>query len=86
MDKMQEWEISEFYSTLQYSDTIQWEICRWLMYAIVQVNSKKKIDIKQILEFPWEKDMSHQDKTISKKDISKLKAMSEEISKNYDLR
>ncbi len=31
-----------------------WEQTRFLMYAICQVNSKKKIDPQDILELPWD--------------------------------
>ena len=33
-----------------------WEQTRMIMYAIAQVNSKKKIDMKEMLVFPWEKE------------------------------
>ena len=47
MDKMEEWEIQELYQLIQFSDVNDWERTRWLLYAIVQVNSKKKIKMEE---------------------------------------
>lgn len=75
MDKMELWEINEIYHNLQYSNICSWEQTRWLLYAIIQVNSKKKIDIKKVLQFPWDIDYTRDNltKTITNDEISKLK-------------
>lgn len=75
MDKMEIWEINEIYHNLQYTDVSSWEQTRWLLYAIIQVNSKKKIDIKKVLQFPWDIDYTRNNltKTITNDEISKLK-------------
>lgn len=82
MDSMQEWEIQELYKVLEYSSSEQWEMTRWLLYAIVQVNSKKKIKIEDILKFPWDKGYSEQiklTKEISSNEIERLRKKSQEI-------
>lgn len=75
MDKMEIWEINEIYHNLQYTEVYSWEQTRWLLYAIIQVNSKKKIDIKKVLQFPWDIDYTKNNltKTITNDEISKLR-------------
>lgn len=75
MDKMEIWEINEIYHNLQYTEVYSWEQTRWLLYAIIQVNSKKKIDIMKVLQFPWDIDYTRNNltKTITNDEISKLK-------------
>lgn len=85
MDEMQEYEIHDLYNMLQYTDLGKWEMTRWLLYAIIQVNSKKKIKIEDVLKFPWDKDYIKLDKNISDNDIERLKKKSQEILKNIKL-
>ena len=85
MDKMEEWEIPEIYSCLQEADANQWEMTRWLMYAIVQVQSKKKIDLKELLQFPWENESKQHNIEISNNEIARLKEKSQYIMKNMQL-
>lgn len=87
MDKMEEWEIQELYQLIQFSDVNDWERTRWLLYAIVQVNSKKKIKMEEILKLPWDEGYKSikLDKEISNEQIAKLKEKSQYILKNLDL-
>lgn len=79
---MQEWEIYEFYSMLQYADTAQWEQTRWLMYVVAQVNSRKQLKLTDILKFPWEEASIIKDTSISNEDIKRLKEKAEQIRKD----
>lgn len=81
MDKMEQWELYDLYMNLQYADAPNWEMTRWIMFAICQVNSKKELDPKKLLEFPWDIDYKQNKTNISNKDIDRLKAMSQKLSK-----
>lgn len=85
MDEMTEYEIHDLYNMLKYSDLPYWEMTRWLLYAIVQVNSKRKIKVEDVLKLPWDNDYKEHDKNISNNDIEKLKKKSQEILKNITL-
>lgn len=54
MDELEEWEVYLLYDSLKYAKRSEWEMTRLLMYVTAQVNSKKRIDIKDILSFPWD--------------------------------
>lgn len=85
MDEMQEYEVHDMYNALKYADRGQWEMTRWLLYAIIQVNSKKKIKIEDVISFPWDSNYAPLEKEISNDDIKRLKAKSQEILKNIKL-
>lgn len=67
---------------IQYADTNEWEMTRWLMYVVAQVNSRKKLDLNNILKFPWEKEESEDNTSISNDDIVKLKKLAKDYVKN----
>ena len=71
MDDMQDWEVQDIYSNLQYADASSWEQTRWLMYVVAQVNSRKQLKVTDILKLPW--DGGSIDTTISNGDITRLK-------------
>ena len=79
MDQLQDWEVYDFYNMLQYADTASWEQTRWLMYVIAQVNSRKKLDVTDILKFSW--DEKKQNTTITDDDIIRLKEKADIIGK-----
>lgn len=79
MEKMQDWEIFEFYNNLQYSNSLDWEMTRWIMYAIVQSSSTKQLNVADILKFPWDKLSS--DIEISNDEINTLNALSNKYKK-----
>lgn len=43
----------------------EWEIGRLITYMTAQVNSKKKLKLKDIIEFPWESQKKEEDKPIN---------------------
>lgn len=75
MDKMQDWEIFEFFNNLQYSNSVDWEMTRWIMYSIVQSNSSKQLKVTDILKLPWDNDKSNNNIEISNNEIIKLNAL-----------
>ena len=75
MDKMQDWEIFEFFNNLEYSNYVDWEMTRWIMYSIVQSNSSKQLKVTDILKLPWDNDKSNDNIEISNNEIAKLNAL-----------
>lgn len=84
MDEMQEYELFDIYNAIEYTNLYTWEQTRWIVYAICQVNSKKKLKQSEIFKLPVDegyKKETHLTKEITNEEISKLKQMSEEVSK-----
>lgn len=50
-----------------------WEQARLISYLIAQTNSTKKLNFRDIIEFPWEKESIGLATTISKEDIDRLR-------------
>ena len=86
MDEMQDYEVSYIVESLEYADRNAWEMTRLLMYQNIQINSKKTINIKDIIKFKWDLDQDEQSQEISNNDIERLKqranAISKQIQKN----
>ena len=79
MDELQDWEVYDIYSMLQYADSTSWEQTRWLMYVIAQVNSRKQLKVTDILKFSWD---DVQKKTrITDDEIQRLKEKADVIGK-----
>ena len=68
---MEEYEIKTYIDNIPYLDVNEWEICRLLMYQNIQLNSKKKFELTDILSFKWDSNKS--DTEISNSDIERLK-------------
>lgn len=81
MDNMEDWELLELFASLQYSDRNGWEQARNIMWVIAQTNSKKKLELQDIMKFSWE-EHSKDDIEISNDDVSRLKSMADNYMKN----
>lgn len=83
MDKMQEWELYEFTNVIEYDNFISWQQTRLLMYIVAQVNSRKKLKLKDICTLPWEKELEEEEHNIemSNEDRDRLRKMAEDLTK-----
>lgn len=81
MDKMQEWELYDIYVNLKYSDAPNWEMTRWLMYTICQINTKKQLDPRDMLSFAWDYEAENHKTNITDAEIDKLKEKAKKLSK-----
>lgn len=85
MDDLQDYEVNDILECLPFLDVPDWERTRLEMYTNVQINSKKKLEPTDILQFPWESG-EVSDTSISDSDISRLtdkaSALSKIIKKN----
>lgn len=79
MDELQDWEVYDIYSMLQYADSASWEQTRWLMYVIAQVNSRKQLKVTDILKFSW--DDVQKNTRITDDEIQRLKEKADVIGK-----
>lgn len=82
MDEMQDYEVSTLVESLEYADRNFWEMTRLLMYQNIQINSKKTINIKDIIKFKWDESIVDQEQTqeISSDDVERLKQLSKALS------
>ena len=81
MDKIEEWEVIELLQMLNYADRNQWDQTRCIMYVLAQANSKKKLTMKDVMEFPWDKEYNSKSKEITNEQIDKLRKMAEQYKK-----
>ena len=79
MDELQDWEVYDIYSMLQYADSTSWEQTRWLMYVIAQVNSRKQLKVTDILKFSL--DDVQKNTRITDDEIQRLKEKADVIGK-----
>lgn len=82
MDKMEDWELFELFKVLQYTDRNGWEQTRFISYLIAQTNSKKKLQVENIMKFPWDENHKDNNIEISDNEISMLKSLAKEYAKN----
>jgi hypothetical protein len=73
MDYMQEYEIRTIVDNIPFLDRNNWEQTRLSMYANAQMNTKKKLTVKDIVTFPWEKEVEQHNTEISTEDIKRLR-------------
>lgn len=76
---MREYEVNDIIENIPYLDRSSWEQCRFNSYVLAQVNSKKKLELNDILKFPWEKKEDDEKNTImTNEDIEKLKSLAKQ--------
>lgn len=54
MDRMQMYEARDIAKNVIYVDKNQRELDRYKLYVAIQSNSKNKIDLKDVIELPWD--------------------------------
>lgn len=83
MDEMEEYELYEIIDNLQYLDRNDWERTRLSIYSNVQMNTKKKLNPKEILTFPWENEHVNEKVNIeiTNDEIQRLRDKSKAIGK-----
>lgn len=61
-----------------YAEQSNWEQARLIAYVVAQTQSTKRINIEDIMKFPWEEDKKEkEDTSISKEQIAALKAQAQ---------
>lgn len=71
MDKMEEWELLEFFDVINYADSAPWDRLRVLLSAF---SDKKKVHkLTDILKFPWDEEFEDRDIEMSNDDVARMK-------------
>ena len=87
---MEEYEIQDIISNLEYYERPQWERTRFQTYCNLQKSSSKRLSPTDLITFPWEKEESSTDQIngnsepLSKEDIQRLKEQAKIISQTLE--
>lgn len=79
LDKMEFFEIRAIMKHKYYAHKDTWEQSRLIAYLIAQVNSKNKLKLSDIIEFPWDKENDNAN-AISNEQITKLREDAKEVA------
>ena len=74
MSDLQDFEVELLYENLKYADRPSWEQTRLLAFILAQVNSKKRLEMTDIMSFPWEENYEEKNIEMSNEDRDKLRA------------
>ena len=74
MSDLQDFEVELLYENLKYADRPSWEQTRLLAFILAQVNSKKNLEMTDIMSFPWEENYEEKNIEMSNEDRDKLRA------------
>lgn len=74
MSALQNFEVELLYENLKYTDRPSWEQTRLLAFILAQVNSKKRLEMTDIMSFPWEENYEEKNIEMSNEDRDKLRA------------
>lgn len=77
LDDMQMYEAQVAMKYGYYANKDLWEANRLTAYITAQVNSRKKLNVTDLVTFPWEEDIKNTDTSISKEDIERLQKQAE---------
>lgn len=87
---MQEYEIQDIISNLEYYERSEWERTRFQSYCNIQKSSSKRISPQDLITFPWEKEESNTDQIngnsepLTKEEIQRLKEQARIISQTLE--
>lgn len=87
---MEEYEIQDIISNLEYYERPEWERTRFQTYCNLQKSSSKRLSPTDLITFPWEKEESSTDQIngnsepLSKEEIQRLKEQAKIISQTLE--
>ena len=85
LDFMEWYEINAAMKYNYYSSKSGWEQARLVAYMIAQTNSKRTLQMDEIVKFPWEDEDDTPSKTsITKEEIEQLKKEAEQYLKTQN--
>lgn len=73
LDSITDFEIEYILNQINSNFKNQWYQIKEICYTIAQVNSTKKIDKKNFMNFFWEKSENENENEIKKEDLEKIK-------------
>jgi len=82
LDEMEMYEVKALMKYAYYSHKDSWEQSRMITYMTAQVNSKNRLQMTDVMEFPWEKEEDEEDKKpITKEQLQQLREQAENYIK-----
>ena len=81
LDEMPLWDLNDLIYGISYKGRQDWERTRIAAYLTMAPHCKK-LDIKKVLTFSWDKESEVEDTSISKNDIERLKILSKKFETN----
>jgi len=87
---MEEYEVQDIISNLEYYERPEWERTRFQTYCNLQKSSSKRLSPTDLIAFPWEKEESSTEQIngnsepLTKEDIQRLKEQAKIISQTLE--
>ena len=87
---MEEYEVQDIISNLEYYERPEWERTRFQSYCNIQKSSSKRISPQGLIAFPWEKEdnsteqINGNSEPLTQEDIARLKRTSKIISQTLE--
>nr|DAK88601.1 MAG TPA: hypothetical protein [Caudoviricetes sp.] len=89
-DEMEEYEVQDIISNLEYYERPEWERTRFQTYCNLQKSSSKRISPQDLITFPWEKEESSTEQIngnsepLTQSEIERLKEQAKIISQTLE--
>lgn len=89
-DEMEEYEVQDIISNLEYYERPEWERTRFQSYCNIQKSSSKKLKPTDLITFPWEKEHDNTEQIngnsepLTQEDIARLKEQAKIISQTLE--
>lgn len=80
LDEMRDYEITALLEAGHNRYKQQWEMTRFIMWVHAQTHSRKEIDVKDLLRFPWDRSIQENEE-VTEEDIERLKGLAEQFIK-----
>lgn len=87
---MEEYEVQDIISNLEYYERPEWERTRFQSYCNIQKSSSKKLQLTDLIKFPWEKEddnteqINGNSEPLTQEDIARLKEQAKIISQTLE--
>ena len=87
---MEEYEVQDIISNLEYYERPEWERTRFQSYCNIQKSSSKKLKPTDLIKFPWEKEddnteqINGNSEPLTQEDIQRLKERSRIIQQTLE--
>lgn len=79
LDEMSLSEVNMIIQNVRWLDRNDKEMDRYKLFVSVQANSKKKVDIEELLPLPWDEEMKNHGTKVSKEEAEAYKAKMKEL-------
>ena len=81
MSELQDFEVELLYENLKYADRPSWEQTRLISFILAQVNSKKHLEMTEILSFPWDENYEEKNTEMTNEERDRLKERAKAFEK-----